>query len=103
MHNAIALPFRERLAIATHTCAPSRVNRLAAPIFTKLSNSWCLLQEKFLDLDTPPEEADIAVPPKKNQAPLDPHKERERKHDAFKDAAATMQDQLLILDDLLKV
>lgn len=103
MHNAIALPFRERLAIATHTCAPSRVSRLVSPLFTKLSNSWCQVQEKFLDLDTPPEEDAIGVPNKRNQPPLDPYKERERKHDAFKDAAATIQDQLLILDDLLKV
>ena len=46
LHNASPLPFRERLAIATHTCAPSRVDRLAAPIVTKLSSIWCLLQEK---------------------------------------------------------
>ena len=103
MHNAIALPFRERLAIATHTCAPSRVSRLASPIFTKLSNSWCQVQEKFLELDTPPKEDEVGVSNKRNQPPLDPYKERERKHDAFKDAAATIQDQLLILDDLLKV
>lgn len=101
LHNAKPLPFRERLAIATHTCAPSRVGRLASPIFTKLSTLWCLLQEKFLNLDTPVQEDDFDRA--KKSGPTEAIKERERRHNAFKDAAATLQDQLLLLDDLLKV
>lgn len=55
-------------------------------------------------LDTIPDLEELIAPTKKNGSPpLDPIKVRERKHDAFKDAAATMQDQLLLLDDLLKV
>lgn len=102
LHNASPLPFRERLAIATHTCAPSRVGRLASPIFTKLSTLWCSLQEKFLDLDSPLQSEEETGGSKKPQ-PSDLARERERRHNAFKDAAATIQDQLLLLDDLLKV
>lgn len=102
LHNASPLPFRERLAIATHTCAPSRVGRLASPIFTKLSTLWCSLQEKFLDLDSPLQLEEETGGSKKSQ-PSDLVRERDRRHNAFKDAAATIQDQLLLLDDLLKV
>lgn len=100
LHHARPLPFRERLAIATHTCAPSRVERLASPIFTKLNSLWCQLQEKFLYLDSWQDEEDDRP---KQVAPMDSAKERERRHNAFKDVAATLQDQLLLLDDLFKV
>jgi hypothetical protein len=36
LHNAKALPIRERLAIAQYVCTPTRVEKLASPIFTKL-------------------------------------------------------------------
>jgi len=101
LHNANPLPFRDRLAIATHTCAPSRVSRLAAPIFSKLSSLWCSLQESFLDLDTPVPEEETERP--KRGPKMDPDKELERKRNAFKEAAAGLEDQLSLLDDVLKV
>ena len=101
LHHADPLPFREALAIATHACTPSRVSRLASPIFTKLAELWGSLEGKFLDLDTPLKEEDLF--PGKSKVPIDPIKERARKMNAFKDTAASLQDQLLLLDDLLKV
>ena len=37
-----------------HVCAPSWVERLVSPIFTKVAQLWILLEEQFRGLDTPP-------------------------------------------------
>jgi Uncharacterised conserved protein len=101
LHNAQPLPFRERLAIAQHTCTPSRVERLIAPIFTKLSERWSSLDEAIREIDSnkemlPPVLANCSGIDKVAKAKEQVR--RERLVRVFKDKAADLQDELLLLE-----
>jgi hypothetical protein len=102
LHNSKALPFRERLAIAQHVCAPSRVERLVSPIFTKLAHLWSVLEEQFREVGNPgtpggQPSANLKVAKAKDMA------RRQKMTDAFQDLAASLQDELELLEDVLKV
>jgi Uncharacterised conserved protein len=111
LHNAQPLPFRERLAIAQHTCTPSRVERLIAPIFTKLSERWSSLDEAIREIDSNKEmlQPVLATAGAAASSGIDKvarAKEkvrRERLVRVFKDKAANLQDELLLLEDVFKV
>jgi hypothetical protein len=114
LHNAKALPLRERFAIAQYVCTPSRVERLASPIFGKLAQLWGILEEQFREMD------DAAAGPKDDTQAAGDNKGRKRPAigkvaraketarrlkatDSFKDTAYSVQDELLLLEDVLKV
>lgn len=132
LHNAKPLPFRERLAIAQHVCTPSRVERLVSPIFTKLAQLWGALEEHTRELEmmrtskassSRPVETNgigedessqrrFSYPTRHGSAKLDVNlkvekaKEEARQQrlvDKFAEAAANFQDELLLLEDVLKV
>lgn len=118
LHNAKALPLRERLAIAQYVCTPSRVERLASPIFTKLAQLWGVLEEQFRDMEI----AGKVVKDNKQDENNDNnrsnhHKRRPNEKFArareiarrkkftqiFNDTSYNLQDELLLLEDVLKV
>jgi len=116
LHTAKPLPFQERLAIAQHTCTPSRVDRLISPIFTKLAERWNSLDEQIREIDSNRglgEDAGNRDAALDNLAASRPRSEkmakakekvrRERLIRAFKEKAANMQDELLLLEDVFKV
>ena len=113
LHNAKPLPLRERLAIAQHVCAPSRVERLVSPIFTKLAQFWGLLEEQFRDVEsgqvpaaTAASETEAAVGKSSVSAKLARAKAAARKNkslNTFNDIADSLQDELLLLEDMLRV
>lgn len=109
LHDAKALPFRERLAIAQYTCIPSRVERLISPIFTKLAERWNSIDEQIREIDSNKDlspmgdPGDLAGSRFDKMAKAKEKVRRERLIRAFKDRAADMQDELLLLEDVFKV
>ena len=110
IHRAQALPFRERLAIAQHTCTPSRVERLIAPIFTKLSERWTSLDEVIREMDAhetmfaDTQSIGMIVSARTEKvAKVKEKVKREKLVTKFKDSAADLQDELLLLEDVFKV
>lgn len=47
----VDLPTRERIAIANHVCAPSRIEALVAPIFMQLTHLCGALEEAFHEME----------------------------------------------------
>jgi uncharacterized protein YdcH (DUF465 family) len=108
LHNAQALPFRERYAIAKYACIPSRVERLVAPIFTKLAERWNSLDEQVREIDSnksigASSSLDISGVRNEKAAKAKEKVRRERLIRAFKDKAADLKDELLLLDDVFRV
>jgi hypothetical protein len=116
LHNAKALPMRERLAIAQYVCRPSRVERLASPIFTKLAQLWGVLEEQFRDMELaskastggnslsnndPPSARQQSVSDKVARARENAR--REKYTAIFNDTSYNIQDELLLLEDVLCV
>jgi hypothetical protein len=117
LHNAKALPIRERLAIAQYVCTPARVEKLASPIFTKLAQLWGTLEEQFRDVET----SGKARPAGGSASPNTDHQDdptlrandkvaraqeiaRRQKFDTiFSDTSYNLQDELLLLEDVLRV
>jgi hypothetical protein len=115
LHNAKALPLRERLAIAQYVCTPSRVERLASPIFTKLAQLWGVLEEQFRDMEIAgkvgqsnknDDDDDSKNLPKKSNGKVARAREIARRKKftlIFNDTSYNLQDELLLLEDVLKV
>jgi len=108
LHHARPLPFRERLAIAQRTCVPSRVECLIAPIFTKLAERWNCVDDQIREIDnikgmTVAEGCDLARARNEKVARAKENVRRERMVRAFRDKAADLQDELLLLEDVFKV
>jgi len=104
LHNADPLPLRERLAIAQFCCTPSRVERLASPIFTKLAQLWGIFEEQFREMDGSGTSTESSF--RKSNDKVAKAKEtarRKKATDAFSDLAYNVHDELLLLDDLMKV
>lgn len=116
LHNAEPLPIRERLAIAQHVCAPSRVEGLVSPIFTKLAQLWGILEELIREVDSSANKQSSNAPSSGNtdsddmaytrNTKAEKAKEevrRTRLTDSVKDAVANLQDELLLLEDVFQV
>jgi hypothetical protein len=111
LHNAQPLPLTERLGIAQHVCTPTRVAGLVSPIFTRLAELWGMLEEYFREMESLKEVArgsGTALEDTMRRRTVKVEKAREetrrrRVVDSFHDAAASIQDELLMLDDVFKV
>jgi hypothetical protein len=104
LHNAKPLPFRIRLHIAQHVCAPSRVEGLVSPIFTKLAQLWGMLEEQFRAIEmSSASRTDVDGSTKEKVAKAKERARRQKLADSLNDVAASIQDELLLLEDVLKV
>jgi hypothetical protein len=108
LHNAKPLPFRERLTIAQYACIPSRVNRLIAPIFTKLAERWSALDEYIQMIDAnkhmgASESTEKFIARNERVAMAKDKVKRERLIRGLKDKVADLHDELILLDDVFKV
>lgn len=111
LHNAKPLPLKERLAIAQHVCAPTRVASLVSPVFTKLAEMWGILEEYFREMDSIEEASSrpgsgTALDDRRRTQKVEKAREETRRRrvgNSFQDAAASVQDELLMLEDVLKV
>ena len=108
LHNAKPLPMRERLAIAQYVCTPSRVERLAAPLFSKLAQLWGVLEEQFRDMEIANKSSSSSEPKTRNNPNEKVARTREiarqQKYTRiFNDTSYNVQDELLLLEDVLKV
>ena len=123
LHKSAALPLRERMAIASHVCVPERVESLVSPIFMKLGHLCGAISESirnFGELDAK-ERRCVANFRALQSGPLVSNgtgkktvdeilhemeqfeSKRQRLCDTFRDLGADLQDELLLLEDLLKV
>ena len=104
LHNAKPLPFRIRLHVAQHVCAPSRVEGLVSPIFTKLAQLWGMLEEQFRAIEmSSASRIDGDGTAKEKVAKAKERARRQKLADSLNDIAASIQDELLLLEDVLKV
>ena len=123
LHKSAALPLRERMAIASHVCVPERVESLVSPIFMKLGHLCGAISESirnFDELDAKERRCvanlralqsgpEVSNGTGKKTVDDILHEmeqfESKRQHlcDAFRDLGADLQDELLLLEDLLKV
>lgn len=113
LHNAKALPMKERLAIAQFVCYPPRVERLASPIFTKLAQIWGVIEEQFRAMDSPLDNAPDIQDADDTKGKRNSSNEkvmrakekarRQKSSHSFDDMAFNLQDELLLLEDILKV
>eukprot|EP00590_Aulacoseira_subarctica_P009634 CAMPEP_0172433464 /NCGR_PEP_ID=MMETSP1064-20121228/68222_1 /TAXON_ID=202472 /ORGANISM="Aulacoseira subarctica , Strain CCAP 1002/5" /LENGTH=746 /DNA_ID=CAMNT_0013181387 /DNA_START=156 /DNA_END=2393 /DNA_ORIENTATION=- len=92
---SIDLPFRERISIAHHICQPERVEPFIGPIFCRLCHLTEALKEALLAIDN---FSDSEVCESKE---LDARTVKISA--AVEDVAADIQDELLLLDDVLKM
>jgi len=123
LHKLAALPLRERMAIATHVCVPERVESLVSPIFMKLGHLCGAISESIRNFDElDAKETRCVAKLRALQSGLEASNDsgrttvdeilnemqqfeskRQRLSDAFRDLGADLQDELLLLEDLLKV
>ena len=113
LHNAKGLPIRERLAIAKYVSAPPRVELLISPIFTKLAQLWGALEEQYRDIDAISgldtlfkydlDAQGEGGENRRNALRSEIIGKREKATDSFNDAAYNIQDELLLLEDVLRV
>ena len=116
LHNAKPLPMRERLAIAQYVCTPSRVERLASPIFTRLAQLWGVLEEQYRDMEITtksnaggPKMKDIENDSRIQKSPNDKLARareiarRQKYTEIFNETSYNVQDELLLLEDVLKI
>ena len=99
LHEAPALPLRDRVAIARYACHPRRVNDLVAPLFARLTGQFGQVEGTVRAL----EELARSMPKTFSKEGQDVAEQKRRLVDAVRDLTANVQDELLLLDDLLKV
>lgn len=102
LHNSNALPLRERLTIAQFTCAPSRVEKLVSPIFSKLAEHWNAIEEQIRYLNVYKELSINGT----SSAAIETRDESTQKMKVvrdFRDKVADLEDELCMLDDVFKV
>mmetsp|Transcript_28707 Transcript_28707/g.83197 ORF Transcript_28707/g.83197 Transcript_28707/m.83197 type:complete len:1473 (-) Transcript_28707:109-4527(-) len=123
LHKSAALPLRERMAIARYVCVPARVESLVSPIFMKLGHLCGAMSESIRNFDEldAKERRCIAnlralqsgseFVDDQGRTTVDDilnemeqfESKRQRLSDTFRDLGADLQDELLLLEDLLKV
>ena len=82
-------------------CSPARVERLVSPIFTKLAQFWGMLEEQFREIDS--SLGQRGGTSKGKVARAKEAARRQRLKDSLNDTAANLQDEMLLLEDVLKV
>ena len=117
LHNAKPLPLRERLAIAQYVCTPSRVEKLVSPLFSKLAQLWGQLEEQFRDMEMATKVGQVDKNTENNEdKPTNLRRKQNEKlarareiarrkkfTKIFNDTSYNIQDELLLLEDMLKV
>jgi hypothetical protein len=108
----VNLPFRERVSIAHHICSPPRVQRFVGHIFSKLVELFAALEEAFQTLEEVVLEEETLLleseescdgDDKHDAAFNDVQTRRRKLSDQVSGIAADLQDELLLLDDIMKM
>ena len=126
LHKSVALPLRERMAIARYVCVPERVESLVSPMFMKLGHLCGAMSETIRNFDeldaterrcianlralqsgsnkseSSDDQGRMTVDDILNEMEQFDSK-RQRLCGTFRDLGADLQDELLLLEDLLKV
>ena len=114
------LPIQDRIAIAQYACHPSRVSDLVTPLCARLTSQFGLVEGTVRTLEElnnksgrkkSSSSAAAANSPKMNQKiknqqqkqQQDEAKERSRLQNSIEELIANVQDELLLLEDLLKL
>ena len=97
----VNLPFRERVSIAHHICNPAKVQRFVGHIFVKLIELFSTLQETFQALEVILSEGLLADDDSEVSAEVQAR--HKKLSEAVMDIAADLQDELMLLDDIMKM
>jgi len=117
LDDAPTLPLQDRIAIAQYACHPKRVSDLVSPLCARLTSQFGLVEgvvRALEELNDDVASSSAAVPgksssksasqKKKKQQPQDTNEaKRNRLRNTLQNRIANVQDELLLLDDLLKV
>jgi hypothetical protein len=112
LHEAVTLPLQDRIAIAQYACHPRRVSELVSPLCSRLTSQFGQVEgavraleelndATFPDIDKV-DNLEINVTPERNNA-RKTDETRDRLTNHIRDLIANVQDELLLLDDLLRV
>mmetsp|Transcript_4134 Transcript_4134/g.9221 ORF Transcript_4134/g.9221 Transcript_4134/m.9221 type:complete len:790 (+) Transcript_4134:682-3051(+) len=94
LHEAPSLPLRDRIAIVEYACHPRRVYDLVSPLCSRLTTQFGQVEgtvRALQELGHASNDDDAAI------------SKRRKLRQTMDDLAANVQDELLLLDDLLKI
>lgn len=97
LHEAPSLPMCDRIAIANYACDPRRVNDLVSPLCARLTSQFGQVEGTVRNLQ---ELANASIPKHLQQSRVD---RKSRLTSTVHDLMASVQDELMMLDDLLRV
>lgn len=104
LQEAITLPLQDRIAIAQYACHPRRVSDLVSPLCSRLTSQFGQVEGTVRSLEELNNNATKKVSTTPDRKKGDKNDEmRDRLTDQIRDLIANVQDELLLLDDLLKV
>eukprot|EP00804_Cyclotella_cryptica_P001221 CCRYP_012724-RA/>CCRYP_012724-RA protein AED:0.24 eAED:0.24 QI:0/-1/0/1/-1/1/1/0/959 len=102
LYEAPALMLRDQMAIAHYACDPRRVSDLVSPLCARLTSQFGQVEATVRLLD---ELSNTSIHPKEStsRSPLSRVERKSRLTNTVHDLVANVQDELLLLDDLLRV
>ncbi len=113
LHKAPPLPFQDCIVIARFACHPKRVSDLVSPLCARLTGQFGQVEGTVRALEelddgaaaekTPPGKKASPSSSKSSSSNEKKEGERTRLRDSIQNLIASMQDELLLLDDLLRV
>jgi hypothetical protein len=105
LHEAITLPLQDRIAIAHYACHPRRVSDLVSPLCSRLTSQFGQVEgtvRSLEELNNNATKKKVSTTPDRKKGDKNDEM-RDRLTDQIRDLIANVQDELLLLDDLLKV
>ncbi|KAL9179663.1 hypothetical protein ACHAXT_008953 [Thalassiosira profunda] len=113
LDEAPELPLQDRIAIAQYACNPKRVGDLVSPLCARLTSQFGQVEGTVRALEelnnatmSSPSSPPAKPSPEKSKGrkpPQSKDEERNKLRNSVQDLIANVQDELLLLDDLLKV
>ena len=103
LHDSPTLPLQDRIAIAQYACHPTRVSDLVSPLCARLTSQFGQVEGTLRTLEEVSAGNINATSPKSTKSPNNKKEDPARLRSTIQDLIANVQDELLLLDDLLKV
>jgi len=103
LHDSPTLPLQDRIAIAQYACHPTRVSDLVSPVCARLTSQFGQVEGTLRALEESSSDITNSTSPQSAKKPSKKKEDPARLRSTIQDLIANVQDELLLLDDLLKV